>query len=71
MATTTSVPGSSFFRVPGRLWYVHADGSLDSSYGTRAEARARKSVLRSAGVRSVRLSSSVITVGSAVTDAHS
>ena len=57
--------------VPARIWYVHANGALDSSYSTRSEARARKAMLRTAGSTNVVLSSSRVTVSSAVTDSHS
>lgn len=57
--------------VPTRIWYVHANGALDSSYSTRSDARARKAMLRTNGTSSVVLSSSRVTVSSAVTDSHS
>ncbi len=64
--------GKSFVEIPARVWYVHANGSLDSSWPTRSAARTRKSTLRgTAASTTVVLSSSAVTVAPAVTDTHS
>ena len=57
--------------VPGNLWHVHVNGALDSQWPSRRLARLQKGRLRGYGIESVTVSTSSVTVGTAVVDTHS
>jgi hypothetical protein len=55
--------------IPNRIWFVHVNNQMDTTWDTRSAARARKRAIATLG--SVTVSSSPVVIGTPVRDLHS